>query len=401
MADLDVLGEPLRKSQEASAAARKKAAEVKASAEKKRKDEAAKKAAAEKAAAEKKRKEEEAGRAEAKQKRDADAASRKAKAERDAVFDRQIGALEAEARKYPIDSPQWVSAQSKIKDLERRKSDPQAAVPNPSDLLIGGQPTVVSQPSAPTLASAATVGKSAWNRAVNPPAFTYPAGFTVGEAVYYGAESTSMRGMRPGATNLEGQYSYTDKIITKDDAVAQFTNLGKSDRDALIGFANDMGISAESAWETAVSQSAYLLRFGVKMTPMAALSKFVDDGKKSGSFGSGGGATTSTDYNLSSESDARLLVDNALQGHLGRKATKQEEDNFYAALLKAQRQNPTVTSRSGGANSTNTTRQGLNASQFAEEWGAAQQGAGEYAAATTYLDAFLGSLTNPVNVAGV
>jgi hypothetical protein len=199
--------------------------------------------------------------------------------------------------------------------------------------------------------------------------------------------------MRPGSK--AGDWDKA-KFITKDDAIAQFTSLPKTDRDALVKFADVMGVSAEAAWQKAVDASADYLRYGEKMTPMAALQKFVADGQKNGSFGGSGGTTTS--YNFASESDARLLVDNALQSHLGRKATRQEEDAFYAALHKAQKQNPTVTSSGGG---TSTTSGGLNVGQFADEYGASQQGAGEYAAATTYLDAFLGALGNPVNVAGV
>ena len=262
---------------------------------------------------------------------------------------------------------------------------------------VPGVTPSASAVAGPTVAAAANVGKGPWQQNLQTPAFVYPTGYTVGDAVYMGAEA-----WQKGSAPL---LKYGDQYATKEAAADVLYTMGKQERADLVKMADTLGISVESAWNTAIDASAANLRMGTKLSPLAALQKYINDGIKSGALtgGSGGAGTsvTQTSYNLSSESDARLLVNNALQQHLGRAATKQEEANFYAALTKTQKANPTVTHQSGSTAITSTTKGGLNASQFADEFGSAQQGAGEHAAATTYLDAFLGSLMNPVNVAGV
>ena len=85
-----------------------------------------------------------------------------------------------------------------------------------------------------------------------------------------------------------------------------------------------------------------------------------------------------------------------MEKYLGRKANAKETARFTAALNQAEMRNPTVTT---ATQSSATTVGGFNPSTFAEEWAASQEGSGEYQAATTFLDAFMGALGNPAKVA--
>lgn len=165
----------------------------------------------------------------------------------------------------------------------------------------------------------------------------------------------------------------------------------------------------------AVNASAYAYsNMGAKITPLNAFDQILAGagGSGPGGAGSGGGrggggggssmsVVTSTSTSLTDPGSARKLVDDALSNYLGRKATSKEQANFLKALNIQEQQNPTITrqvSKTAGAGGvSNTTQQvtsqgGFNPSTFAEEWAASQEGAGEYQAATTLLDAFIGSL---------
>lgn len=132
-------------------------------------------------------------------------------------------------------------------------------------------------------------------------------------------------------------------------------------------------------------------------------------GSGGGGGGSAGGTSTSTSQttsvNLTDPDTARGLVDAALSQYIGRKATTQEQQAFYAALTAHAQANPQTDQRSttttsdaaGNSNSTTSSKGGggFNAQQFAEEFAAGQEGAAEYQAATTFLDSFIKTISQP------
>ena len=109
--------------------------------------------------------------------------------------------------------------------------------------------------------------------------------------------------------------------------------------------------------------------------------------------GSGGGSSTSRQIRLTDPQGARTLIDNALESYLGRRATTDEQQQFLKALNVQEQRNPTVTrTTSGGGATTSVTTGGFNPSTFAEDYAQGMEGAAEFQAATTYLDAFINAL---------
>lgn len=118
--------------------------------------------------------------------------------------------------------------------------------------------------------------------------------------------------------------------------------------------------------------------------------------------GGSGGISRSTSrtesVDLTNPLSARSLADQALAKYLGRGATPAEFEMFTKALNAAERKSPnvsmttSVTSRGAGGASSRTksmSRGGVDKGRFAEEWAMSQEGAAEYAAATTVLDSFM------------
>jgi hypothetical protein len=109
--------------------------------------------------------------------------------------------------------------------------------------------------------------------------------------------------------------------------------------------------------------------------------------------GGGGGSSTSRQIRLTDPQGARALIDNALESYLGRRATTDEQQQFLRALNVQEQRNPTVTrTTSGGGATTSVTTGGFNPSTFAEDYAQGMEGAAEFQAATTYLDAFINAL---------
>lgn len=113
-----------------------------------------------------------------------------------------------------------------------------------------------------------------------------------------------------------------------------------------------------------------------------------------GGGGGGGGPSTQTSYNLSSTSDATVLVDQALDQYLGRQASEKERQKFWGVLNGAQMENPTVTHSTGGPNPTVTQMGGMNPQQAAKEFALSRKDAAEYMANTQYTDWLLEKAAN-------
>lgn len=159
----------------------------------------------------------------------------------------------------------------------------------------------------------------------------------------------------------------------------------------------------DGVWERAINVSANSYAYAGKenaITPVDAFVLVADQMKAAGGGGAGGGGggggggtSVRTQVQLTNPTNARSLVDNALDGYLGRKATQQEADAFYRALNVQEAKSPYVTTTSqSGSVSSSVTEGGFNPSTFAEDWARSQEGSSEYQAATTYLDAFIGAL---------
>lgn len=78
--------------------------------------------------------------------------------------------------------------------------------------------------------------------------------------------------------------------------------------------------------------------------------------------GTGARTSTYTQYNLTNEDDAEIVVNAALNNFLGRGATKEEKATLSRALRKYEQQAPTVTTTTAGDGSTvSTTTSGASA----------------------------------------
>lgn len=136
----------------------------------------------------------------------------------------------------------------------------------------------------------------------------------------------------------------------------------------------------------------------INMLPYQAAMGLMPNGSKAKKSGSGGvSSSVSKSVTLTNESTARGLIDQTLSQYLGRSATPKEQEAFFKALNIQQKQNPTITRQtvsSGGGSSSlvSNTVGGFDPSTFAKEYAAGQEGVGEFQAATSLLDAFIGSL---------
>lgn len=158
-------------------------------------------------------------------------------------------------------------------------------------------------------------------------------------------------------------------------------------------------------WGRAVNVSSTALTLqNRKLNPMDSFDMLVaeaaaagvgPDGAGSGRGRGGGAAAPLPTVNLTDPGTAETIIDQALQGYLGRKALPDERDTFLKALRREEMANPrTVEVRGGKAVSSG----GINPQAFAEDFAQAQEGAAEFTAATTLLDSFIDSLSNPVEL---
>ncbi len=109
-------------------------------------------------------------------------------------------------------------------------------------------------------------------------------------------------------------------------------------------------------------------------------------GSGGGGGGAGGGPSTTVQLNLTNQSDAAMLVDQALTQYLGREATAQEKEKFWGVLNGAEQRNPNVSQNSGGQNQSIVNSGGVNPQQAAKEFAQSRKGAAEYMANTQYAD---------------
>lgn len=105
--------------------------------------------------------------------------------------------------------------------------------------------------------------------------------------------------------------------------------------------------------------------------------------------GKGGRSKPTKAVRLTDPETAQVVIDQALQQYLGRKASNDEVTAFRKALGAAERGAPTEVEISGD---TAITKGGFNPAAFAQQYAEGMEGAAEYQAATTFLDAFIGAI---------
>lgn len=246
-----------------------------------------------------------------------------------------------------------------------------------------------------------------------------------------------------GTTNkhayLGSTYSnvgFEDSFIPKEQAWTLWQSLDQSGQKRLSSAMNALFPNGwdqtyiQKQWSRAVMGSEReLVQNGIRVSPLEMLEIMAGGGavnKNGASGGSGGGgggsgSSSSTSTNttrqvqLTNPDSARQLVNNALDTYLGRRATPEESQAFLRALNQHEQENPnvqttttasssTATKGKGGTVSSSTSSTsvdgsgGTSPSQFAEDWARAQPGSAEYQASTTYLDAFMQALQNPMDV---
>lgn len=119
-------------------------------------------------------------------------------------------------------------------------------------------------------------------------------------------------------------------------------------------------------------------------------------GSKNGKGGSGSGGpftNVTKTVQVTDAGEAERLLNASLATYLGRRATEGEMKEFVKQLNRSERLNPTVTTTkgvrsSGGTTQTQEQEGGFDSTNFAEKWARGREGAAEYQAATTYMDAF-------------
>jgi len=213
-----------------------------------------------------------------------------------------------------------------------------------------------------------------------------------GGLVYMGTKMTRQGNMEDVFEPIaDAKYKYGS--FSEDEAKKFYGTLNKY-------FPNGWDESyVENAWVRALNISADRLRSeGNLVTPFQAFDTMLDQaarngalggGSRGGGAGGGGGPTITGQVNLTDPGTAKILVDQALESYLGRKANDREIAAFTGALNKKEMESPKTSEIVG---TTAVTSGGFNPSAFAEQYAQGQEGTGEYQAATTFLDTFISSL---------
>lgn len=186
--------------------------------------------------------------------------------------------------------------------------------------------------------------------------------------------------------------------------LSQFVNTGfanMSDRMAKEVFGKMDKYYARGGWgieyvqgflEKAAKISAASVLKGEPVAVVDALDNLLRQAQEAGltpTGGKGKAAKPTKAVKLTDPQTAETLVDQALQQYLGRKASDQEIKAFRKALGAAEREAPTEVDVQGD---TAITKGGFNPTVFAQQYAEGMEGAAEYQAATTFLDAFIGAI---------
>ena len=145
-------------------------------------------------------------------------------------------------------------------------------------------------------------------------------------------------------------------------------------------------------WAEALQISANALVKGEKIPVMDAFDNLLAQAAAAGltpSGAGGGGPKITQTVKLTDPQTAETIIDQALQQYLGRKASDTEVKSFRKALRGAEMESPSRVDTQG---TTAITSGGFNPAVFAQQYAEGMEGAAEYQAATTFLDAFIGAI---------
>lgn len=149
-------------------------------------------------------------------------------------------------------------------------------------------------------------------------------------------------------------------------------------------------------WLEAAQISASELLKGNKVSVLNAFDKIIEQAAAAGinlgggAAGGGGGPDITKSISLTDPQTAETLIDQALQQYLGRKASNAEVADFRKTLTRAEKKAPVEVDVVGG--DTSVRSGGFNPAVFAQQYAEGMEGAAEYQAATTFLDAFIGAI---------
>lgn len=146
-------------------------------------------------------------------------------------------------------------------------------------------------------------------------------------------------------------------------------------------------------WAEALQISSNALVKGEKIPVMDVFDNLLAQAAAAGltpsGAGGGGGPKITQTVKLTDPQTAETIIDQALQQYLGRKASDTEVKSFRKALRGAEMESPSRVDTQG---TTAITSGGFNPAVFAQQYAEGMEGAAEYQAATTFLDAFIGAI---------
>ena len=188
--------------------------------------------------------------------------------------------------------------------------------------------------------------------------------------------------------------------------LSQFVNTGfanMSDKMAKEVFSKMDQYYARGGWgieyvqgflEKAAKISSDALTRGEQVPVIDALDNLLRQAQEAGltpggKGGKGGGPKITQTIKLTDPQTAETIIDQALQQYLGRKASDTEVKAFRKALRGAEMEAPQKVDTVG---TTAITSGGFNPATFAQQYAEGMEGAAEYQAATTFLDAFIGAI---------
>lgn len=238
--------------------------------------------------------------------------------------------------------------------------------------------------------------------------------------VYTGSKKSSSASYSGG---IPGPTVDVDTVDAFKNQQAAFFGLDEKQQKLVVNAANAVGgYEVPSTWyqgvyEDALKASSQLYQKGVKKTAWEILADWAggkgpattngpgSTNSSGGGGGGGGGAFSSTtrSVSLTNRDTAERILDAALTNFLGRQASKAEIKMFTRNLNRQEQANPTVTTQAGVSSGNSSVNNqvsggGVDPALAAEKYAQSRPDYAEYQSATTYMDAFVNALSDPVNI---
>lgn len=211
-----------------------------------------------------------------------------------------------------------------------------------------------------------------------------------------------------GAPDSFGPMTSSKAQLMYNSLDAQAMRLTSDYTTAQLGHDKWNNATRQSYYNKALQEAQTMTKMlGRPVTPWEIMQGVVGEYQSradSGGGGTGGGPTStySEATQITNPMTAKRLLDETLRQVLGRAANEQESANFLKALNTYEQDNPTISQAysSGGANARQKSSQkgGTDPTQFAKDYARSREDAAEVAASGTYLNAFMQSLENPMEL---